>query len=198
MCSLLEYVYIHWEHPLDAVRHQSKQIFRNILQIHHTAVIVTSNRDVDPFLCQLTHKLLSLEWHSKGKYASLACLVECVGTEQILSVDHMIPEQILDVMWDQSFAPYAANLLEAMFVNHKKQLLTSIESSWMERWQSVWVSPLLRRLCEEHVTQTTYIIDYYLPKLLKCNPESLTYMIDHLQSSAAISVGKLYSVSPCP
>ncbi|XP_077341799.1 tRNA (32-2'-O)-methyltransferase regulator THADA isoform X1 [Lithobates pipiens] len=189
MCSLLEYVYIHWEHPLDAVRHQSKQIFRNILQIHHTAVIVTSNRDVDPFLCQLTHKLLSLEWHSKGKYASLACLVECVGTEQILSVDHMIPEQILDVMWDQSFAPYAANLLEAMFVNHKMQLLASIESSWMERWRSVWVSPLLRRLCEEHVTQTTYIIDYYLPKLLKCNPESLTYMIDHLQSSAAISVG---------
>ncbi|XP_018411906.1 PREDICTED: thyroid adenoma-associated protein [Nanorana parkeri] len=189
MCSLLEYVYINWEHPLDAVRHQTKQIFRNILQIHHTAMMVIPSREVDPFLCQLTHKLLSLEWHSKGKYASLACLVECVGTEQILSVDHMIPEQILDVMWDQSFAPYAANLLEAMFVNHKKQLLASKQSCWIERWHSVWVSPLLRRLCEEDVTRTTYIIDYYLPKLLKCNPESLTFMIVHLQSSAAISVG---------
>ncbi|KAM5164962.1 tRNA (32-2'-O)-methyltransferase regulator THADA isoform 2-T2 [Mantella aurantiaca] len=185
--NLLEYVYVHWEHPLDAVRHQTKQIFRNILQIHQTALM--SNRAVDPFLCQLTHKLLSLEWHSKGKYASLACLVECVGTEQILSVDHMIPEQILDVMWDQSFAPYAANLLDAMFVNHKKQLVAGKESCWIERWHGVWVSPLLRRLCEEDVTQTTYIIDYYLPKLLKCNPESLTYMIDQLQSSAAISVG---------
>nr|DBA27195.1 TPA: hypothetical protein GDO54_011363 [Pyxicephalus adspersus] len=188
MCSLLEYVYIHWEHPLDAVRHQTKQIFRNILQIHHTSVMVMSTKEVDPFLSQLTHKLLSLEWHSKGKYASLACLVESVGTEQILQVDHMIPEQILDVMWDQSFAPYASNLLEAMFVNHKKQL-QSCKENWIELWHSVWVSPLLRRLCEEQVTQTTYIIDYYLPKLLKCNPESLTYMIDHLQASAAISIG---------
>ncbi|XP_068089110.1 tRNA (32-2'-O)-methyltransferase regulator THADA isoform X2 [Hyperolius riggenbachi] len=186
---LLEYVYIHWEHPLDAVRHQAKQIFKNILQIHHAAGVVVSSGEVDVFLSELTHKLLNLEWHSKGKYASLACLVECVGTEQILSVDRTIPEQILDVMWDQSFAPYAANLLEAMFVNHKKQLVSGQESCWGERWHGVWVSPLLKRLCEEDVTQTTYIIDYYLPKLLKCNPESLNYMVDHLQSSAGTSVG---------
>ncbi|KAM9316838.1 tRNA (32-2'-O)-methyltransferase regulator THADA [Gastrophryne carolinensis] len=192
MCRLLEYVYVHWEHPLDAVRHQTKQIFKNILHIHHVAAMGTSNGEVvtvDPFLSELSHKLLNLEWHSKGKYASLACLVESVGAEQILAVDDTIPQQILDVMWDQSFAPYAANLLEAMFVNHKKQLLVTKESCWIERWHNVWVTPLLRRLCDEHVTQTTYIIDYYLSKLLKCNSESINYMIDQLQSSAATRIG---------
>lgn len=31
--KLLEYIYTHWEHPLNAVRHQTKLIFKN-LQIH--------------------------------------------------------------------------------------------------------------------------------------------------------------------
>ncbi|XP_063774402.1 tRNA (32-2'-O)-methyltransferase regulator THADA isoform X2 [Pseudophryne corroboree] len=188
LSNLLEYVYVHWEHPLDAVRHQTKLIFKNILQIHQGAVVMPDG-EVDTFLSELTQKLLDLEWHSKGKYTSLACLVECVGTEQILSVDRTIPAQILDVMSDQSFAPYAGNLLEAMFVNHKQQLLSTKESCWVERWHQVWVSPLILRLCEEHVTQTTYIIDYYLPKLLKCNPDSLNYMIESLQSSAFTNRG---------
>ncbi|XP_056424110.1 thyroid adenoma-associated protein isoform X2 [Hyla sarda] len=188
LSQLLEYVYVHWEHPLDAVRHQAKLVFKNILEIHHAAVAGHSGGE-DPFLSELTHKLLSLEWHSKGKYASLACLVECVGTEQLLSVDERIPSQILDVMSDQSFAPYASNLLEAMFVNHKKQLQATQESCWTERWQDIWVTPLILRLCEEHVTQTTYIIDYYLPKLLKCNPDSLHYMIENLKTSASLNIG---------
>ncbi|KAG9484416.1 hypothetical protein GDO78_010020 [Eleutherodactylus coqui] len=188
LCKLLEYVYVHWEHPLDAVRHQAKLVFKNALKIHHAAVAEHSG-DEDPFLSELTQKLLNLEWHSKGKYASLACLVDCVGTERLLSVDERIPSQILDVMSDQSFAPYASNLLEAMFINHKKQLQATRESCWVERWQSIWVSPLILRLCEEHVTQTTYIIDYYLPKLLKCNPDSLNYMIENLKTSASSSVG---------
>ncbi|XP_077138495.1 tRNA (32-2'-O)-methyltransferase regulator THADA isoform X1 [Ranitomeya variabilis] len=188
LCNLLEYVYAHWEHPLDAVRHQTKLIFKNILKIHHAALAGRSG-DEDPFLAELTQKLLSLEWHSKGKYASLACLVESVGTERLLSVDERIPSQILDVMSDQSFAPYASNLLEAMFINHKKQLQAMGESCWIARWQTVWVTPLIVRLCEEHVTQTTYVIDYYLPKLLKCNPDSLHYMIENLKTSASLNIG---------
>ncbi|KAM4770872.1 tRNA (32-2'-O)-methyltransferase regulator THADA [Rhinophrynus dorsalis] len=188
LCNLLVYVYLHWEHPLDAVRHQTKLIFKNLLQIHLAAVL--SEGDKDPFLSELTQNLLHLEWHSKGKYASLACLVECVGTECILSVDQTIPDQILNVMGDQSFAPYASNLLEAMFVNHKNQLMgRSRGSSWISQWHDTWVCPLLLRLCEDNVSQTTYIIDYYLPKLLKCNPETLNFMIELLQTSAASNVG---------
>ncbi|XP_075352416.1 tRNA (32-2'-O)-methyltransferase regulator THADA isoform X2 [Mycteria americana] len=187
--KLLEYIYTHWEHPLDAVRHQTKLIFKNLLQIHQTA-ITGSNEKSDPFFARLIKHLLSLEWHVKGKYASLGCLVECVGTENILQLDRTIPVQILDVMNDQSLAPYASDLLETMFTNHKTHFTSSFqESTWIDQWHDIWVSPLLVILCEGNHDQTTYIIDYYLPKLLKCSPDSLSYMIRILQASADANLG---------
>ncbi|NXF47945.1 THADA protein, partial [Oceanites oceanicus] len=187
--KLLEYIYTHWEHPLDAVRHQTKLIFKNILQIHRTT-ITGSNEKSDPFFARLIKRLLSLEWHVKGKYACLGCLVECVGTENILQLDRTIPVQILDVMNDQSLAPYASDLLEIMFTNHKAHFTLSFqESTWIDQWHDIWVSPLLVILCEGNHDQTTYIIDYYLPKLLKCSPDSLSYMIRILQASADANLG---------
>uniref|UniRef100_A0A8C4VYW1 tRNA (32-2'-O)-methyltransferase regulator THADA n=1 Tax=Gopherus evgoodei TaxID=1825980 RepID=A0A8C4VYW1_9SAUR len=182
--KLLEYVYTHWEHPLDAVRHQAKLIFKNILRIHQ-ATLKGSVVKSDPFFSMLTESLLSLEWHVKGKYASLGCLVECVGVENILTVDRTIPAQILDVMGDQSLAPYASDLLETMFINHKSHLISAFQKNiWINHWHDTWVSPLLLILCEGNPDQTTYVIDYYLPKLLKCSPDSLSYMIKILQASA--------------
>ncbi|XP_064914350.1 tRNA (32-2'-O)-methyltransferase regulator THADA isoform X1 [Columba livia] len=187
--NVLEYVYTHWEHPLDAVRHQTKLIFKNLLQIHRTT-IADSNEKSDPFFERLIKRLLSLEWHVKGKYASLGCLVECVGTENILQLDRTIPVQILDVISDQSLAPYASDLLETMFTNHKTHFTLSFqESTWIDQWHDIWVSPLLVILCEGNHDQTTYIIDYYLPKLLKRSPDSLSYMIRILQASADANLG---------
>ncbi|XP_009323596.1 PREDICTED: thyroid adenoma-associated protein [Pygoscelis adeliae] len=187
--KLLEYIYTHWEHPLDAVRHQTKLIFKNLLQIHRTT-ITGSNEKSDPFFARLTKRLLSLEWHVKGKYASLGCLVECVGTENILQLDRTIPAQILDVMNDQSLAPYASDLLETMFTNHKAHFTSSFqESIWIDQWHDIWVSPLLVILCEGNHDQATYIIDYYLPKLLRYSPDSLSYMVRILQASADANLG---------
>ncbi|NXN17801.1 THADA protein, partial [Indicator maculatus] len=182
--KLLEYIYTHWEHPLDAVRHQTKLIFKNLLQIHRNTV-TGSNEKSDPFFARLLNRLLSLEWHVKGKYACLGCLVKCMGTECILQLDRTIPAQILDVMNDQSLAPYASDLLEIMFTNHKAHFTLSFpESTWIDQWHDTWVSPLLVILCEGNYDQTAYIADYYLPKLLKCSPDSLNYMIRILQASA--------------
>ncbi|XP_009707772.1 PREDICTED: thyroid adenoma-associated protein [Cariama cristata] len=187
--KLLEYIYTHWEHPLDAVRHQTKLIFKNLLQMHRTTV-TGFNEKSDPFFARLIKRLLSLEWHVKGKYTSLGCLVECVGTENILQLDRTIPVQILDVMNDQSLAPYASDLLETMFTNHKAHFTLSFpEGTWIDQWHDIWVSPLLVILCEGNHDQTTYIIDYYLPKLLKCSPDSLSYMIRILQASADANLG---------
>nr|XP_032630972.1 thyroid adenoma-associated protein isoform X4 [Chelonoidis abingdonii] len=187
--KLLEYVYTHWEHPLDAVRHQAKLIFKNILRIHQ-ATLKGSVVKSDPFFSMLTESLLSLEWHVKGKYASLGCLVESVGVENILTVDRTIPAQILDVMGDQSLAPYASDLLETMFINHKSHLISAFQKNiWINHWHDTWVSPLLLILCEGNPDQTTYVIDYYLPKLLKCSPDSLSYMIKILQASADANIG---------
>ncbi|XP_074060882.1 tRNA (32-2'-O)-methyltransferase regulator THADA isoform X2 [Macrotis lagotis] len=190
---LLEYVYTHWEHPLDAVRHQTKTIFKNLLQIHQCTV-EGSDCVSDPFYLGLIESLLKLEWHVKGKYTCLSCLVDCVGIENILAVNKTIPSQILEVMGDQSLAPYASDLLETMFKNHKNRLKSqALCSPWIDQWHETWVSPLLLILREGNLEQTTYIIDYYLPKLLKCSPESLSYMVEILQTSANINTGSCNS-----
>ncbi|KAM6460895.1 tRNA (32-2'-O)-methyltransferase regulator THADA isoform 3-T5 [Liasis olivaceus] len=187
--KMLDYVYAYWEHPLDAVRHQTKLIFKNLLQIHQTAV-KESIIKLDPFFSELTESLLGLEWHVKGKYSSLGCLVDCIGIENLLEIDRTIPAQILGVMNDQSFAPYASDLLEIMFVNHKRHLTSTLErNTWIDSWHETWVSPLLLILCDGNPEQATYVTDYYLPKLLKCSPESLNYMIKILQISAESNVG---------
>ncbi|XP_041107653.1 thyroid adenoma-associated protein-like isoform X2 [Polyodon spathula] len=182
--ALLEYVYAHWEHPLDGVRHQTKAVFRNLLRMQRTATGITHASE-DPFFTSLTQNLLALEWHSKGKYASLSCLVEYLGAESLLAADAHIPAQLLSLMGDQSLAPYASDLLETLFESHRTQLSSSPRQgcSWLEQWHCVWVSPLLAALCEGQLDQTTYITDYCLPKLLKCSPESLSHMVRVLQSS---------------
>lgn len=182
--ALLEYVYAHWEHPLDGVRHQTKAVFRHLLRMQRAVTGITHANE-DPFFTSLTQNLLALEWHSKGKYASLSCLVEYLGAESLLAADAHIPAQLLSLMGDQSLAPYASDLLETLFESHRTQLSSSPGQggSWLEQWHHVWVSPLLDALCEGQLDQTTYITDYCLPKLLKCSPESLSHMVRVLQSS---------------
>lgn len=192
---LLEYVYTHWEHPLDALRHQTKIVFRNILQMHQLTVEESdsekSDLATDRFIFELTQSLLRLEWHVKGKYLCLGCLVDYIGTEHILALAKTIPSQMLEVMGDQSLVPYASDLLETMFKNHKSRLKSqAVDSTWIDKWHETWVSPLLFILCEGNLDQKSYVIDYYLPKLLNCNPESLSYMVKILQTSADTKTGK--------
>uniref|UniRef100_A0A8C0Z352 tRNA (32-2'-O)-methyltransferase regulator THADA n=1 Tax=Canis lupus familiaris TaxID=9615 RepID=A0A8C0Z352_CANLF len=195
---LLEYVYTHWEHPLDALRHQTKIIFRNILQMHQLTK-EKSNSEVsglaaDHFICDLTEGLLRLEWHVKGKYTCLGCLVDYIGIGHILALAKTIPSQILEVMGDQSLVPYASDLLETMFRSHKNHLKSqALDSTWIDEWHETWVSPLLFILCEGNLDQKSYVIDYYLPKLLNCSPESLSYMVKILQTSADAKTGSYNS-----
>uniref|UniRef100_G3UFR0 THADA armadillo repeat containing n=1 Tax=Loxodonta africana TaxID=9785 RepID=G3UFR0_LOXAF len=181
---LLGYVYTHWEHPLDALRHQTKVIFSNLLRMHQ---LTAEGADLatEPFFWGLTESLLRLEWHVKGKYTCLGCLVECIGIERILAVDKTIPSQILEVMGEQPLVPYASDLLETMFKNHKSHLKSqAVDSTWIDQLHETWISPLLFILCEGNLDQKSYVIDYYLPKLLNCSPESLSYMVKILQTSA--------------
>lgn len=192
---LLEHVYTHWEHPLDGVRHQTRALFKNLLLLHqHSSPLAFSDPYRDPYFTQLTHNLLGLEWHQRGKYGSLACLVELLGAGYLLALDPQLPSRLLGLMGDQTLAPYASDLLERLFVSHKAQLVeeggTGGTEAGMERWHQTWVTPLLQVLCRARLDQTTYILDYFLPKLLRCSPSSLAHMVQALQVTPPCSAGR--------
>ncbi|XP_072293704.1 thyroid adenoma-associated protein [Eucyclogobius newberryi] len=195
---LLEHVYSHWEHPLDGVRHQTRSLFKNLLVLHRLTSAsdpTDSKQDprTDPYITSLTQSLLGLEWHMRGKYGSLSCLVELHGAKFILEMQPQLPSSLLGLMGDQTLAPYASDLLERLFVSHKAQLCCPSEEGhtedWMHQWHVTWVTPLLQVLCSARLDQTTYILDYFLPKLLRCSPSSLSHMVQALQDMPPSSSG---------
>ncbi|XP_024152640.1 thyroid adenoma-associated protein [Oryzias melastigma] len=192
---LLEHIYSHWEHPLDGVRHQTRSLFRNLLLLHQHANPSLLPPHEDPYVSQLTHSLLGLEWHMRGKYGSLSCLVELYGAKHLLDVDPQLPARLLGLMGDQTLAPYASDLLERLFVSHKAQLAAETED-WTESWHQTWVSPLLLVLCGARPEQTTYTLDYFLPKLLRCSPSCLTHMVQVLQDTPPCSTDSSGSRGP--
>ncbi|XP_027005873.2 thyroid adenoma-associated protein isoform X1 [Tachysurus fulvidraco] len=191
---LLRHVYAHWEHPLDGVRHQSRILFRNLLLAHQRCGALDSDPTHDAYIIQLTHSLLALDWHMKGKYGSLACLAEHLGAEYLLKLDASLPSRLLALMGDQTLATYSSELLEKLFVSHKSQLCARFrDDGWMDDWHKTWVIPLLKVLCTVKLEQTTYILDYFLPKLLRCNPASLRCMVQALQDMPFRSDGSVGS-----
>uniref|UniRef100_A0A8C2JJ18 tRNA (32-2'-O)-methyltransferase regulator THADA n=1 Tax=Cyprinus carpio TaxID=7962 RepID=A0A8C2JJ18_CYPCA len=191
IARLHQHIYAHWEHPLDGVRHQTRSMFQNLLTIHQHCSDHKSDPTGDPYITQLTQDLLALEWHMKGKYGTLGCLVEHLGAEYLLKLDGGLPSRLLGLMGDQTMAPYASDLLEKLFVSHKAQLCARFKDAdaWIDGWHEVWVRPLLQVLCTARLDQTTYILDYFLPKLLRCNPFSLSHMVQALQEMPACTEG---------
>ncbi|XP_070697363.1 thyroid adenoma-associated protein [Pempheris klunzingeri] len=193
---LLEHIYSHWEHPLDGVRHQTRSLFHNLLLLHQHTNPSTSDPTRDSYVTELTQSLLGLEWHMRGKYGSLGCLVELYGAGYLLAIQPQLPSCLLGLMGDQTLAPYASDLLERLFVSHKAQLASQAAAAnktatedWMEHWHQTWVTPLLQVLCRARLDQTTYILDYFLPKLLRCSPSSLAHMVKALQDTPPCSTG---------
>ncbi|XP_060943826.1 thyroid adenoma-associated protein [Limanda limanda] len=198
---LLEHIYSHWEHPLDGVRHQTRSLFRNLLLLHQLTNPSTFDPTEDSYITELTQSLLGLEWHMRGKYGSLGCLVELYGAGHLLNIQPQLPSCLLGLMGDQTMAPYASDLLERLFVSHKAQLATEAAAAgttedWMEPWHGTWVTPLLQVLCRARLDQTTYILDYFMPKLLRCSPSSLAHMVKALQDTPPCSTGASGSRGP--
>lgn len=194
---LMEHIYSHWEHPLDGVRHQTRSLFRNLLLLHQHSNSSTCEPTNDRYITELAQSILGLEWHMRGKYGALGCLVELYGAGYLLAIQPQLPSCLLGLMGDQTLAPYASDLLERLFVSHKVQLAAEANSvqktateDWMELWHRLWVTPMLHVLCHARLEQTTYILDYFLPKLLRCSPSSLSHMVQALQDTPPFSKGK--------
>ncbi|XP_033122227.1 thyroid adenoma-associated protein homolog [Anneissia japonica] len=180
--KLLEYSWTNWDHPIDCMRHQVNSIFGNIIKLHRKSAGYSGNADYndDAFICDVLQKILSSDHHVRGKYSFLACMVDNIGAELILKRNPTLPTELYICIMDQNLSPCVGNLVDVMAKDHLKQMIDSSSDDW----HFTWIDSLLHALhtCPP-IQHKSYIMQVTLPKLMKCNPSSVQYIIETLQSS---------------
>ena len=174
---LLNFVWNFWDHPLEAMKYFTREMFDNAVKIHITC---TGNEPTsDPFVADLARKLCEIDMFVRGKYGPLCCLVNILGAGAMLKIHPRIPGDIMLVMTDQTVVPHAMEFAEKMFMSHLQEI-SKTSSEYLNELFELWVLPALRglSLCEKPVKK--HIVEYYVPMLLKCCPESLHCIIQKL------------------
>ncbi len=178
--KLLQYAWTHWEDPVDAIKHQARIVFEKLLKCH---LLATGEKpDDSAWLHQLMDSLLDMGWDMKGKYGPLCGLIEHITTTKLLQTSSTLPQDVLQASKEQLLVSYANELLEKLFVNHKKELMEATpgggESATL--WPKTWIDPTLDILCTGTPRHKIHIIEYTIPRLLKCSPESMKYITEKL------------------
>ncbi|XP_074661192.1 tRNA (32-2'-O)-methyltransferase regulator THADA-like [Tubulanus polymorphus] len=195
--QVLEYVWTHWEDPIDAIRHQSRSIFSNILKVHLLAT--KEDPHVSPLFYELATSLLKTSWHSKGKFGPLCTIVDYLGVGNMLAISASLPDDVLRAVREQTLASYASELFEKLMLSHKKELLDKDDNEGcLKIWQETWITPVLISLCHGHHKQKHYITEYIVPRLLKAHPDSIQFIISKLLGeNKGTSVNELRALMTC-
>ncbi|XP_022790978.1 thyroid adenoma-associated protein homolog isoform X3 [Stylophora pistillata] len=191
--KLLTYVWTHWDHPVEGVRYQTKAICEHVVNLH--LIVGQADSSKEDFLQDLAASLLNVSWHVRGKYGPLCCITSVVGATKMLRWFPSIPQDMFPLMSDRNLAPHAMDFIEQMTVSHKKEILESGED--IKGWMKIWIVPFLNfihcgcRLLRENLAQ------FCLPKLLKCCPESLQFLVQYLQDNNELKESNLGTLVTC-
>ncbi|XP_078695744.1 tRNA (32-2'-O)-methyltransferase regulator THADA-like [Branchiostoma floridae x Branchiostoma belcheri] len=180
MQQVLGYVWQHWDHPLDGVRHQCREIFRNILKCHVKVCNSPVREDSD--LLDLTKKVLDEDWHKRGKYVALCCLTEEIGAQKILHLCPQIVTRLLVLMSSEAVTAsvHAKELHGKLSKSHKDELTSQSHVDGISTWQEAWIDPVLDLLCNTSTSVNRQTISDCLSSLLKTSPESMDFIIGRL------------------
>ncbi|XP_022256348.1 thyroid adenoma-associated protein homolog isoform X2 [Limulus polyphemus] len=177
--SLLHYVWTHWEHYIDGVRHVTKEIFKDVLMLH--SLVTQKESTSSKFLCDVAVSALKMPVHRQGKYGTLSCVVEQIGCKRILYFCPSLPEDLFEALTEASLACHVTELINKLCRSHMEESGSS--------WRSVWLKPLVTTFLKGNKTQMTAISTYVLPKLLKADPYSVSYIIELMPSEPDFNSG---------
>ncbi|XP_063957410.1 tRNA (32-2'-O)-methyltransferase regulator THADA-like [Lytechinus pictus] len=188
--KLLMYVMTHWDHPIDGIRHQTKAIFEGVMKLHVKSLEGIAAHQ-DPFTLDILSTLVNSDWHTRGKYGVLGCMVEVVGASHVINLYPGILQQLLTVMSEHAMATHSCEVIEKLFNQHKKEL-EQMKGNVSIMWNETWIIPILDVLSDQTKPnkQKGFIIDYLIPKLLKCHPTSLEFIIQHLSCEDSSSASR--------
>ncbi|XP_019854367.1 PREDICTED: thyroid adenoma-associated protein homolog [Amphimedon queenslandica] len=148
--KLMEYIWTHWEEPIDVIRHQCRLIFENLVSIY--VKLKEKDAKFERYLQSLCSTLLSLSSPSRGKYSLLSAVSPHVSASLLLSLSPSLPAELMGTMGQQSLACKAGELWSLLIKSHFVQ-------TEPENWKKVWLYPLINTLliggslAKEHVKQ---------------------------------------------
>ncbi|KAJ8044707.1 Thyroid adenoma-associated protein-like [Holothuria leucospilota] len=175
--AVLDYIWQNWDHPVDGIRHQCRSIFQNLIETHVKCQPDGIKEDL--FLTDLFHTLVKSSRQVRGKYGLLVSLVGYIQISDVLRMHPSIAADLMMAMNEQSMAPFVSDLLEKLFNQHLHQCQDNIEE-----WCTTWISPALKIQLDSRdlPQQNKYLTQYFVPKILKCNPPCLSFVTKSLDT----------------
>ncbi|XP_067143935.1 tRNA (32-2'-O)-methyltransferase regulator THADA isoform X2 [Centruroides vittatus] len=169
--ELLKYIWSHWDHFVDGVRHYCKAIFKNILTMHCLSTGEVPEKS--QFTYKLTETLINTPWHQRGKYAMLCCLVEQMGSKVLLEISPTFPLDMLNALKERLIASHIAELSVVIYKQDFNEKQRNV-------WEIKWLKPLLETFCVGTKIQRDSIKEYIIPEIFKISPKSIHFIIAEL------------------
>ncbi|KFM63105.1 Thyroid adenoma-associated protein-like protein, partial [Stegodyphus mimosarum] len=183
MKLLFEYIVHHREHFIDSLRHLCRDLFKSLLNLHILTIDMEACQS--PLIKELTLFLLKeLPYHNRGKYGLISCIVEIIGTEQILIWHPSLPEELYKALTEVSLVTHISDVCENLFKH---------SSADEPSFQHVWLNPLLKCLYSGSKEQMIAVDEHILPKLLKVKPFSIHFLMSELSYMWENNIGNCFS-----
>ncbi|GFT74738.1 thyroid adenoma-associated protein homolog [Nephila pilipes] len=185
MEPLFQYVLRYREHYVDTLRHLSKDLFKNILNLHILSL------DIGPCESSLLKKITcfllnDLPKHSQGKFGLLSCIIDIIGTNIVLQWYPLLPDVLYEALKEVNLISHVSELLETLF---RKSLISADNEAFTE----IWLKPLLKFLNLESRELSSAMNEHVLPKLFKVRPYSLHFLLSELSAIWEEDKGNCFS-----
>ncbi|KAG1120760.1 hypothetical protein G6F42_012679 [Rhizopus arrhizus] len=196
---LIQYVWDHWDDPIDSIQHKVRTMFE--LSIATLEIKTTFYQQQDQYhqcVHALLKNLLAMDWHRKVKYALLNMLVEKVHTDVFLRAEPRLMEKCLFAMDSLILCPQITFFILAFLYRRVQDTIPGYEKfkghngkikdtqdeatkQAIDQWIQLWVLPLLQCLTAPSELLRKNASGFLLQPLFKMSSQAFWYMIGVLE-----------------
>ncbi|OAD04769.1 hypothetical protein MUCCIDRAFT_79865 [Mucor lusitanicus CBS 277.49] len=196
---LIQYVWDHWDDPIDSIQHKVRTIFElSIATLEIKTRFYQQQDQYQQCVHALLKNLLAMDWHRKVKYSLLNMLVEKVHTDAFLQAEPRLMEKCLFAMDSLILCPQITFFILAFlyrrvqdtipgcekFKGHNGKIQDTQDTAAQQavrQWIELWVLPLLQCLTAPSELLRKNASGFLLQPLFKISAQSFWYMIRILE-----------------